>query len=32
MWLVRWIKLLSFALLAPLAVGFRLDAQIDRIS
>ena len=32
MWLVRWIKLLSFALLAPLAVGFRLDAQIDRIT
>jgi gamma-glutamyltranspeptidase/glutathione hydrolase len=32
MWLVRWIKPLSFALLAPLAVGFRLDAQIDRIT
>jgi gamma-glutamyltranspeptidase/glutathione hydrolase len=32
MWLVRWIKPLSFALLAPLAVGLRLDAQIDRIT
>jgi len=29
---VRWIKPLSFALLAPLAVGLRLDAQIDRIT
>src|SRR5436189_1898412 len=32
MWLVRWIRPLSFALLAPLAVGLRLDAQIDRIT
>ena len=32
MWLVRWIKPLSFALLASLAVGLRLDAQIDRIA
>ena len=32
MWLVRWIKPLSFALLAPVAVGLRLDAQIDRIT
>jgi gamma-glutamyltranspeptidase/glutathione hydrolase len=32
MWLVRWIKPLSFALLAPIAVGLRLDAQIDRIT
>jgi len=31
-WLVRWIKPLSFALLAPVAVGLRLDAQIDRIT
>jgi gamma-glutamyltranspeptidase/glutathione hydrolase len=29
---VRWIEPLSFALLAPLAVGLRLDAQIDRIT
>ena len=29
---MRWIKPLSFALLAPLAVGLRLDAQIDRIT
>src|SRR6476646_7884196 len=32
MWLVRWIKPLSFALLALVAVGLRLDAQIDRIT
>ena len=32
MWLVRWIKPLSFALLVPVAVGLRLDAQIDRIT
>jgi gamma-glutamyltranspeptidase/glutathione hydrolase len=32
MWLVRWIKPLSFALLAPIAVGLRLEAQIDRIT
>jgi gamma-glutamyltranspeptidase/glutathione hydrolase len=32
MWLVRWIKPLSFALLAPLAVNLLLDAQIDRIT
>ncbi len=31
MWLVRWIKPLSFALLT-LLVGLRLDAQIDRIT
>src|SRR5213593_2963728 len=31
MWLVRWIKF-GFALLAPIAVGLRLDAQIDRIT
>jgi len=31
MWLVRWIKPLSFALLALLA-GLPLDAQIDRIT
>jgi gamma-glutamyltranspeptidase / glutathione hydrolase len=31
-WLVRWIKPLSFALLASVAVGLRLDAQIDRIT
>src|SRR5437899_7085322 len=31
MWLVRWIKPLSFALLT-LLVGVRLDAQIDRIT
>src|SRR6059036_3717015 len=29
---MRWIKPLSFALLAPIAVGLRLDAQIDRIT
>jgi gamma-glutamyltranspeptidase/glutathione hydrolase len=29
---VRWIKPLSFALLAPIAVGLRLDAQIDRVT
>jgi gamma-glutamyltranspeptidase/glutathione hydrolase len=29
---VRWIKSLSFALLALLIVGHRLDAQIDRIT
>jgi gamma-glutamyltranspeptidase/glutathione hydrolase len=32
MWLVRWIKPLGFALLASVAVGLRLDAQIDRIT
>ncbi len=32
MWLVRWIKPLSFSLLALAAVGLRLDAQIDRIT
>ena len=32
MWLVRWIKPLSFSLLALVAVGLRLDAQIDRIT
>ena len=31
MWLVRWIKPLSFALLT-LLVGVRMDAQIDRIT
>jgi gamma-glutamyltranspeptidase / glutathione hydrolase len=31
MWLVRWIKL-SFGLFALLIVGFRLNAQIDRIT
>jgi hypothetical protein len=31
MWLVRWIKL-SFGLLALLIIGFRLNAQIDRIT
>src|SRR5436190_22760772 len=31
MWLVRWIKPLSFALLT-LIVGFRINAQIDRIT
>ena len=31
MWLVRWIKV-SFWLLALLIVGFRLNAQIDRIT
>jgi len=31
MWLVRWIKV-SFGLLALLIVGFRLNAQIDRIT
>jgi gamma-glutamyltranspeptidase/glutathione hydrolase len=31
MWLVRWIKPLSFALLS-LLVGVRMDAQIDRIT
>jgi gamma-glutamyltranspeptidase/glutathione hydrolase len=32
MWPVRWTKSLSFALLAPVVVGLRLDAQIDRIT
>jgi gamma-glutamyltranspeptidase / glutathione hydrolase len=31
MWLVRWIKV-SFGLFALLMVGFRLNAQIDRIT
>jgi gamma-glutamyltranspeptidase / glutathione hydrolase len=31
MWLVRWLKL-SFGLFALLIVGFRLNAQIDRIT
>ena len=31
MWLVRWIKV-SFGLLVLLIVGFRLNAQIDRIT
>jgi gamma-glutamyltranspeptidase/glutathione hydrolase len=32
MWLVRWIKPLGFSLLTLVAVGLRLDAQIDRIT
>src|SRR5213082_2927314 len=31
MWLVRWIKPLSFALLT-LLIGVRMDAQVDRIT